>query len=169
MLKEKVLDALNDQLNYELYSAYIYLAMGAYLEDMNLPGMSNWMKAQAQEEVMHAMKFYDYINNRHARVKLAQIDDPGFEWDSPLDAFETAFKHEQKVSDRIHKLLDLARDESDHPTQSFLQWFVDEQVEEESSVDDIVQKLKLAGTQGPGLLIVDQELAGRQPGADGSE
>jgi len=170
LIKENVQNALNDQLNWELFSAYIYLAMAAYCESANLPGFANWMKVQAQEEVSHAMKFYDFVNERGGRVTFAAIEAPPVEWDSPLAAFEHAYKHEQGVSERINKLVDLAVAESDHATNGFLQWFVTEQVEEESSVDEIIQRLKLVGKEGGGLFMLDRELAQRVfvPPATGS-
>jgi ferritin len=170
LIKEKVQTALNDQLNWELFSAYIYLAMAAYCESVNLPGFANWMKVQAQEEVTHAMKFYDFVNERGGRVTFAAIEAPPVEWDSPLAAFEHAYKHEQGVSERINKLVDLAVAEGDHATNGFLQWFVTEQVEEEASVDEIIQRLKLVGKEGGGLFILDRELAQRVfvPPATGS-
>lgn len=161
MIKEKVQSALNDQLNWELFSAYIYLAMAAYFESTNLPGFANWMKVQAREEVGHAMKFYDFVNERGGRVTLAAVGAPPAEWDSPLAAFEHAYEHEQGVSERINKLVDLAVAEEDHATNGFLQWFVTEQVEEEASVDEIIQRLKLVVKEGGGLSTLDRELAQR--------
>jgi len=161
MLSDKMKDALNDQINAELYSAYIYLSMSAYFEDNNLAGAANWMRIQAQEELGHAMKFFTYINDRHSRITLKPIEGPPAEWKSILDAFEEAFKHEQYISGRIHKLADVATKESDHATLSFLKWFIDEQVEEEASVDEIVQQLKLVGEKGQGLYMIDRELATR--------
>ena len=171
MIKEKIQGALNDQLNWELYSAYIYFAMAAYFESVNLPGCANWMKVQAQEELTHVMKFYDFVNERGGRVTLAAVEAPPAEWDSPLAAFVNAYEHEQGVSERINKLVDVAVAESDHATNGFLQWFVTEQVEEEASVDEIVQKLKLVGKEGGGLFMLDGELAQRvfvPPAAAGS-
>ena len=154
-------DALNDQINAELYSAYIYLAMAAYFEDINLPGAANWMRIQNKEELDHATKFYDYIIERNARVELKAIECPPKEWNNPLEAFEGAYEHECMISGRINKLAVLASEEQDHATLSFLKWFIDEQVEEESSVDDIVQKVKLVKGEGTGMYMIDQELATR--------
>jgi ferritin len=167
MLSDKMRDALNEQINAEMYSAYMYLSMATYLEDNNYAGMSSWMKAQAQEEMFHAMKFYGFINDRRARVTLKQIDAPPTEWESPLAVFKDAFAHEQKVTGLIHKLVDMAEQEKDHATRSFLQWFVDEQVEEESSTDEIVQKLTMVGDKVQGLYIIDRELGGRKGGGEG--
>ncbi len=160
MLNQKMQDAINDQINFELYSAYIYLAMSAYFESINLKGMANWMRVQVMEEQSHAKKFYDFITNRGGRVVLSPIGDPGKEWKSPIAAFEHALEHEHKVTARIGKLMELAYELKDHASASLLQWFVDEQVEEESNVDAIIQSLKLAGDSA-GLFMVDKDLATR--------
>ncbi len=161
MLSEKMNKALNDQVNAELYSAYIYLAMSAYFEERNLPGAASWMRHQAEEEVEHAMKFFDFINERRGRVVLSAVDRPQAEWESPLAAFEEAFKHEQYVTGRIHSLVELAQAEKDFATASFLTWFVDEQVEEEASVDAIVERLRLIEGAKHGLFMIDRELSQR--------
>lgn len=161
MLSDRMTKALNDQINAELYSAYIYLAMAAYFEEQNLPGASSWMRHQAQEEVEHAMKFFRFVNERRGRVVLAAVDRPQVEWESPLAAFEEAFRHEQYVSGRIHSLVELAQAEKDYATASFLTWFVDEQVEEEAAADGIVQKLRLVGEAKHGLFMIDRELGER--------
>lgn len=161
MIKEKIKDAINKQINAEMYSAYLYLSMSAYFESINLKGFANWMKAQVQEEMVHAMKFYDYINERGGRVLLTAIDAPPTQWDSSLVVFEYTYKHEQRVTGLINGLVDLAISEKDHATNNFLQWFVAEQVEEESSADEVVQKLKIAGDQGGGLFMLDRELGQR--------
>ncbi len=163
MVTEKMIETLNKQLNAELYSSYLYLSMSAYFEDINLRGFSNWMKVQAREELTHAMKFYDYLIELGKRVDLLAIQKPPKEWDSPLAAFEAAYKHEQHVTGLINNLVEMAIAEKDHATNNMLQWFVAEQVEEEASVDEIVQKIKLAGEDGRGLLIIDRELAQRKP------
>ncbi len=161
MLKEKMQEALNKQVNAELYSSYLYLSMTAYFESTGLKGFANWMRVQAQEELMHAMRIYDHINERSGRVMLESIDNPPYKWDSPLSVFEDTYKHEQVVTGMINGLVDLANLEKDHATYNFLQWFVSEQVEEESNSSDIVQKLKLIKDDGRGLLMLDQELAQR--------
>jgi ferritin len=161
MLNKKVEDALNEQHNAELYSGYLYLAMSAWFGSINLSGFAAWMRVQAQEELVHAVKFYDYINERGGRVALKAIDVPPFEWDSPLAAFEAAYAHEQKVTGLISALVDLARDERDHATEIFLQWFVTEQVEEEDSANDVVQKIRLMGDAAGGLFMLDRELGQR--------
>jgi ferritin len=161
MISHQIQDAFNDQLNAELYSAYLYLSMSAYFESMNLKGFANWMRTQAQEEMLHAMKFYSFVNDRGGRVVLSAIESPPVKWDSPLGAFEDAHRHEQKVTGLINNLVDLAMQEKDHSAGAFLQWFVTEQVEEEASADAVVQKLKLAGGQGAALFMIDAELATR--------
>ncbi len=161
MIDKKMEKAINDQINAELYSAYLYLSMVAYFEDENLPGMATWMTAQAQEEVAHAMKFFDYINERGGRVILEAIEKPDIEWGSPLAVFEAAYKHEQYVTGRINDLVDIAEEVKDRATFNFLQWYVEEQVEEESSADEIVQKLKRIGDKSGMLYMLDKELGGR--------
>lgn len=162
MLSKKMLKALNKQINEELFSSYLYQAMAAYFEDINLPGFAAWMEVQAKEEHTHAMKFYRYIFERRGRVELDAIDKPQSEWKSPLAAFEDAFKHEQKISGLINSLVDLAIDENDHATNNFLQWFVEEQVEEEASADEIVQKLKMIDGHPNGLFMMDRALGARK-------
>jgi len=161
MVNKKIEGALNQQLNAELYSSYLYLSMSAYFQSINLPGFANWMRVQAQEELVHAMKFYDFINERGGRVMLQQVKAPPAEWSSPLDVFENAYKHEQKVTGLINDLVNLAVGERDHATNIFLQWFVTEQVEEEASADEVVQKLKLVGDDSSGLFMLDGEMGQR--------
>jgi ferritin len=161
MISKKTKDALNEQINAEFYSAYLYLSMEAYFESMNLPGFANWMRAQIQEESMHAMKIYDFVNERGGRVLLKSIEQPPTEWKSPLAAFEAAYKHEQKVTGLINDLVNLAIEEKDHASNTFLQWFVNEQVEEESSVNEVVQKLKMLENAPGGQFLIDRELGQR--------
>ena len=161
MLSEKMQKALNDQINAELYSAYLYLSMSAYFESLNLGGFANWMKVQAQEETVHAMKLYAYTNERGGRVKLGAVEAPPWEWDSPLAVFEAAYQHEQKVTGLINDLVKTAKGENDHATEIFLQWFVTEQVEEEASADAVVQQIKLVGDAPGGLFMLDRELGQR--------
>ena len=163
MLNPKIEEAFNRQLNAELFSSYLYLSMAAHFESQNLKGMANWMRIQAQEENAHAMKFFDFINERGGRVTLTQIDAPKVEWPSPLAAFQEAYQHECKISGLINGLVDLALSEKDHAANAFLQWFVTEQVEEEASVLEIAEKLKLAGDQGGILFMLDRELGQRMP------
>ena len=162
MLSEKMKDALNKQVNAELYSSYLYLSMAAYFDSINLNGFAQWMKAQAKEEIGHAMKIYKYIYDRGNSVELESIDKPPIKWDSPLDAFEDAYKHEQKVSGMINNLVVIAREEKDYATENFLQWFVEEQVEEEASVDEIVQKLKYVEGSKNAIFMLDSKLGQRQ-------
>jgi len=161
MISKKMEKALNGQVNAELYSAYLYLAMEAYFESENLPGFAKWMRAQTQEEVMHAMKIYDFVNERGGRVTLKAIEQPAATWKSPLAAFEAVYKHEQKVTGLINKLVDLAIRERDHAANTFLQWFVNEQVEEESSVDTVLQELKRAKGAAGAMFMIDRELGQR--------
>jgi ferritin len=161
MLNATIEKALNGQLNWELYSAYIYYSMSAYCQSVDLSGMANWFKAQTQEEMFHASKFFDYINDRGGRVTLAAIEAPQAEWASPLAAFENALEHEQGVTERINNLVELAVKEKDRTTESFLQWFVTEQIEEEATVSEIIGQLRIIGSSGSGLYMVDRELSTR--------
>jgi len=171
MLPKKIEHALNAQLNAEIYSSYLYLSMNAFFKSINLDGFANWMHAQAQEELMHAMKFYDFINQRGGRVVLSQIEAPPIEWSSPVEVFEETLKHEQKVTGLINDLVEIALAEHDHATHIFLQWFVTEQVEEEESVGGVLQQLKLLGDAKNGIFMIDRELAkrGSPEGSSGSE
>jgi ferritin len=153
--------ALNKQINEEYFSAYLYLSMAAYFDSINLTGFSNWMRVQSQEEMSHVMKFFDFVIERGGRVHLDAIKKPDIEWASPLAAFEDAYKHECFISGCINDLVTLSLEANDHATDNFLQWFVSEQVEEEASADAIVQKLKLVGDNGPGIFMIDQEMATR--------
>jgi len=161
MISEKIEKALNDQINAELYSAYIYYAMQAYFQSLNLEGCANWMNVQTKEENVHAAKIYDFINHRNGRVELEAIQKPQKEWKSPLDAFETAYKHEQYITSRINKLVELAQSEKDYATESFLKWFIDEQVEEEASTLKIVETLRMIKESAGSLLMLDHQLAKR--------
>jgi len=161
MISKKIQDALNDQVAYEYYSAHIYLSMSAYLESIDLPGLANWMRIQYQEEVFHAEKLFDYIIERDGRAVLTNWEAPPTEWKSPLDAFAGALAHEQKVTARFNNHMDLAIAEKDHASQIFLQWFVNEQVEEESTVKTIIQQLKMLGDSKAGLFQLDRELGQR--------
>jgi ferritin len=163
MISKKTQSALNKQINFEFYSSYLYLSMSAYFQAQNLQGFANWMQRQAAEEVQHAMKIYDYISTRGGRVELQAIAKPQTDWDSPLDAFEHTYKHEQDVSKSYNELLDSLASENDHATNIFLQWFVNEQVEEEASVVGVLEKLKLIKNAPGGLFMIDRELAQRPP------
>ncbi len=162
MIPNKMGKALNEQINEELYSAYLYLAMSAWFESQNLPGFAAWMKVQAREENTHAMKFFEFIHERRGRVALKTIQEPDHEWKSPLAAFEAALKHEQHITGRIDELVNLAVAEKDHATAGFLQWFVKEQVEEEASADRVVQMLKMAANSPGALLMLDHQMGERK-------
>lgn len=161
MLTEKVENALNAQFNAELFSSYLYLSMNAYFRSINLDGFANWMYQQAKEELIHAMKFYDFINQRGGRVTPAAVAAPPSNWESPLEVFEETLAHEQKVTGLINDLVDIANEAHDHATQIFLQWFVTEQVEEEESAGGVLEQLKLLKDNRSGLFMVDRELAKR--------
>ena len=143
MLKKKMLKALNDQINAEMFSSYLYLSMEAYFQSISLTGFAAWMRVQVQEELFHSMKFYDFVNERGGKVTLEAIAKPESSWASPLAAFQAILSHEEHVTSLINDLVDLAISEKDHATNNFLQWFVSEQVEEESITSELVQKLKL--------------------------
>ena len=161
MIEKRMEEALNAQLNAELYSSYLYLSMSAYFSSINLPGFAHWMDIQAQEENLHAMKFFHFIQERGGRVVLGPIEGPQTDWNSPQAVFEHVLKHEQKVTGLIHDLVNLAEEMKDHATRAFLQWFVSEQVEEEATADSVLQKAKLAGDRGGGLFMLDKELGAR--------
>ncbi len=161
MLKTNIEKAINKQINAELWSAYLYLSMSTYFEEKSLGGFANWMRIQAIEEYTHALRFYHYIVERGGRVLLSPIDKVPTTWKSPQHIFEETYKHEQKVTDLINDLVNLAANEKDHATVNMLQWFIDEQVEEEASADELLQKLKLIGKNGHGLFMIDKELATR--------
>ncbi len=161
MLNEKVQDAFNTQLNAELYSSYLYLSMSAYFEDINLPGFASWMRVQAEEELIHVMKFFGFIVERNGKMVMTAIDAPPTSWDSPLAVFGDAYKHECKISGNINELVNLAMEQKDYSANAFLQWFVTEQVEEENTADQVVQQLKLMADAPGGLFMLDRELAAR--------
>ena len=161
MLSDKMREALNQQINAELYSAYMYFSMAAFFEAQSLNGCASWMKVQAQEEMTHAVRFYNYVNNAGGQATMLPIEGPPAEWDSPLAVFEAVYAHEQKVTGLINDLVTLANEEKDYATLAELQWFVTEQVEEEASADAVVQKLKLMQGAPGGLFMLDRELAPR--------
>ena len=161
MISDNIQEAFNKQINAEIYSSYLYLSMSAYFLSVNLNGFANWMRCQAQEELVHAMKFHNFINDRGGNVILSEIEGPPTKWNSPIQAFQDAYTHEQKVTGLINTLVDLTTEQKDHASATFLQWFVNEQVEEEASADGVVQQLKLTGDQGSGLFMIDRELASR--------
>jgi len=166
MLKDPIEEALNEQINAEFYAGYLYLSMAAYFEEEGLPGFASWMRAQAEEEKAHAMRIYDFVTERDGRVTLDGIEAPKAEWESPTDAFEAAYEHEVEVTRMIDDLVALAREENDNATENTLQWFVEEQVEEEATAQDILDKLGHVGDDGPGLLMLDQELGQRGTGGE---
>jgi ferritin len=161
MLKEKMLSALNEQINKEIYSSYLYLSMSAYAQTLGLPGIANWMKIQAQEELTHANKFFDYIHERNSRVILKPIDAVDSEFGSVTEMFKSVLEHEQMVTESINNLMDISIELSDHATRSMLMWFVDEQVEEEANVQDIIDQLNLVDAKGHGLFMIDKDLGTR--------
>jgi ferritin len=164
MITEKMENALNGQLNAELYSAYLYMSMNAYFKSVNLDGFAQWMLCQAHEELTHSMKFYDFVISRGGRAALAQVDAPPADWSSPLAVFEATLEHEQKVTGLINDLVELALAEHDHASNIFLQWFVSEQVEEEENVSGVLEQLKLMGEAKGGLFMMDRELVKRSFG-----
>ena len=162
MLKEKINKAFNSQVNKEVFSAYLYFSMCAYFDSINLKGFSNWMRVQAQEELFHANKFFSFVLERGGKIELEGIEKPQTTWKSPLDAFEAAYKHELFISASINDIVALSLEEKDFAAHSFLQWFVNEQVEEEANADEIVQKLKLlVDDKGSGIFMMNNELAAR--------
>jgi ferritin len=162
-LSQKMTDALNDQINVELASAYTYLSMSSYCQGANLMGAASWLRLQWEEELDHAMKIIDHVGERDGSVALKAIARPPKKFDSLLDVFEQVLEHEKKVTAAIHKLYNLAVAEKDYASQTFLQWYVNEQVEEENSASEIISMLRLAGDSGPGLFMVDRQLAERSP------
>ena len=161
MLSKKMEEALNGQINKEMYSAYLYMSMSAHSTNVGLPGFANWFMVQYHEEMEHAMKIYDYVNDQGGKVKLKAIDEPLSTFKDVMDMFQKTLKHEQFITKSINELVDLAIKEKDHATQIFLQWFVTEQIEEEGNDNDIIAKLKLAGDKGNGLFIIDKEIGAR--------
>ena len=161
MISEKITDAFNSQLNAELYSAYLYLSMSASLASQNLPGFAAWMRVQTKEELEHSMKFYDHIIVRGGKVQLTAIAPPPADWDGPLAVFEHTCKHEKKVTGLINDLVSLAKSEADTESVQFLQWFVDEQIEEEENVGGVLENVKKAGDSPSELQALDHELAKR--------
>ena len=164
MLSKTVEDALNEQINKELYSSYLYLSMSAYCDSVNLPGSAHWMRAQSQEELSHGMKLFGFVNDRGGRVILDAIEKPPAEFKSLLDVFEKVLEHEKKVTGMINKLYEVSLKENDYATQNHLQWFVDEQVEEEKSAGDIVERLRMIGDHSAALFMLDSHLAQRGSG-----
>ena len=161
VIKEKIREAINRQINREFYSAYLYLSMSAYFESINRKGFSHWMRMQTKEETEHAMKLYDYLIEKGGRVILSEIESPLSEWKSPLAVFEHTYAHEKKVTEMINDLMELAKSKNDYATEVFLQWFVNEQVEEEASAEEILQKIKLMKDIPGRLSMLDRQLGER--------
>lgn len=161
MISEKLEKAFNDQINKELYSEYLYLSMQAYFERLNLKGFVNWMSVQVQEEHAHAIGMFNYVHERGGKVELEAIDKPQVEWNSPLHVFEEVLKHEEFVTSRINALMDVAEEVKDRAALSFLDWYLKEQVEEESNVGGVLATLKLIKDDAKALLMLDKELAAR--------
>ena len=161
MLSERITEALNKQINNEIYSAYLYLSMSAHSTFIGLKGFANWFMVQYQEEMVHAMKIYDYIHAQGGQVKLMAVAQPPTEFGSPLEMFEKTLEHEKFVTKCINDLVDLAIEEKDHASNIFLQWFVTEQIEEEANDNEIISKLKLVGKEVNGLFMIGKELAAR--------
>ena len=161
MISKRLVDAFSEQINRELYSEYFYLAMAAWLDAEGFSGCANFFKVQVEEERFHAMKMYGFVNERGGRVDLKAIEKPQTEFDSVLEIFEKAYAHEQLVTKLINELMDVTIEEKDHAAKSFLNWFIDEQVEEEAAMDTILNKLKLINGDGMGLLMLDKDLSVR--------
>jgi ferritin len=160
-IKSEVSDALNEQIKHEFYSSYLYLSMAGSFEVAELPGFARWMRQQSEEEREHAMKFFDFLLDRGEHVQLQAIDQPPYAFRSPLDTFEQALEHEKEITSRIHQLYELSLQKNDYPAQVFLHWFVTEQVEEEKTATEVVERLRMAGEDGAALLLLDKELGER--------
>ncbi len=161
MISEKLQNEINKQINAEYWSAYFYLSMSGYLENIGLPGAANWMRIQYQEEVTHALKFFDYLIERGGKVELMPIAEVPTSWNNVMHVFDETLKHERVVTSLINNLMDIAIDERDHACKSFLQWYVDEQVEEEANAQKIIDQLKLVDAKGNGLYHIDKDLSTR--------
>ncbi len=161
-MKGAVREAMEDQIGHEFSAAYLYLSMSASFDATNLSGFARWMRAQAAEEQVHALKFFDFLLDRGESIRLPAIEEPPHAFNSPLDTFEQALEHEKRVTSSIHDLYDLAVSEQDYPAQVLLNWFVNEQVEEEKSATEIVERLRMAGEDSAALLMLDKELGERQ-------
>ena len=160
-IKKEMQDAINDQINAELFSAYLYLSMASWFDDEDLPGFSNWMRCQYMEETMHAMKFFNFLNERGGRAELKAIEGPDIKWNSYVEAFKAVVAHEEYISERINKLVSLSRKLEDYATENLLMWYVDEQVEEEDTANQILSKLKRLKEDSNGLLRYDSEMGAR--------
>lgn len=161
MITPKMSEAINAQINAELYSSYLYLSMSAWFASTGLPGFASWMRAQAKEEDFHANKMFDYLLERGGKVELEAIDKPDIDWESPLKVIEAVADHEAKVTGLINELVNCALDERDHASNIFLQWFVSEQVEEEASVGEVLDRMRLVGSDSAGMFAMDMEMSKR--------
>jgi len=161
MISKKMAKALNDQVKNEIFSSYLYMSMSSWATSQGLKGFANWFYVQAKEEMVHVLKFYHYILDQGEAVELQEIPKPEKDFKNPVKAFEEVLKHEQFITKSIYNLVDLALEERDHATNAFLQWFVSEQVEEEASVNEILDQLKLTKSDGNGIFMIDKELATR--------
>lgn len=161
MLNETLLKALNDQVNFEFYSSYTYLAMAGYCESIDLVGFANFFRVQAKEELDHAMKLYDYVYQKNRSIELEQVDKPQITYDSAIDVFEKGYKHEQLVTKKIYELTDIAYETKEYATISLLKWFIDEQVEEENNFNAILKKVRRVEGNPAALYLLDDELAKR--------
>ncbi len=161
MINIRMEKAINEQINAELYSGYLYLSMSAYAESQNMSGVANWLRVQAQEEQFHAMKMFDYVNERGGTVVLDAIEKPATEWDNFVEMFEEVYAHEQKVTSLINNLVEIAMEEKDHATFNFLQWYVEEQVEEEANASSLLEQLRFVDGKGSGFFMIDRELKAR--------
>jgi len=161
-IRTSIESIISEQVNAEFFSAYLYLSIANYFHSINLPGFAHWMEKQASEELSHGMKLYHYVIERNGKILLTEIAQPTASWESPLHAIENAYAHEQKISERIGKIFEQAQSEKDHATAIEIQWFIKEQVEEESQTSAILEKIKMIGTSAQGLAIIDHELSMRQ-------
>ena len=162
MLSKPLQDSINEQINHELYSAYLYLSMSAHFVMQNLPGFANWTRVQYQEETEHALKFFNYLHDRGSTVVLKAIEQPPVKFKTPLDVFKQILEHEEKVTGLINKLYELALKEKDYPTQTFLQWFINEQVEEEKNVTEVISLLEMIGSSPVSLIMADRQVGARK-------
>jgi len=161
MIGKKMVDTINAQINAELFSAYLYMSMHSYFASNGMPGAANWVRVQALEEMTHAEKFCNYVHERGGKVVLTAIAAPETQWANPLAVFEAVLTHERKVTSLINNLMDVAIEQKDHAAGLFLQWFIGEQVEEEASVQNVIDQIKLAGESKGGMLMIDRELGAR--------
>ncbi len=160
-MNKKLYEALNEQINHEFYAAHLYLQMAAQFDEMSLTGFSHWMREQFKEEEEHALKIYDYLLERGQKVELMQIEKPDIKWEKPIEAFEAAYEHEKHVTSLIHRIMDIAIEVKDYPTISLMNWYVDEQVEEEANTSYIVDQLKYAKDNDTAILAIDRQLSQR--------